>query len=328
VAHDIFSLIAPYFADRASRFALKPSHPHRLFNDRPEPIAASHARLKAIHDSSVYGNVEHLVALIRVIIADATRDLPRELSGAMHAAAVDFVQELLIDNRLAFQFPEIDPALISDPNYAVPLRRQIEEYEPLLAHHEHVLETFGRIASAALSGPTPPSARTPPPSASRSSPSSRTRATWSSRSSPRSSTRTRITLPSRTPAPSGMRSPLSTMPARIKPEPWPTVAAQVGQAVTRKNKWVRVGGRRRRRLAYLIPERIEDVVPAMWCRSAGAPEDARRRGPARPWRRAWSRTGGKASGALQASWVASGALFMCNLAELPPCEETTARKDD
>lgn len=152
MAHDIFSLIAPYFADRASRFALKPSHPHRLFNDRPEPIAASHARLKAIHDSSVYGNVEHLVALIRVIIADATRDLPRELSGAMHAAAVDFVQELLIDNRLAFQFPEIDPALISDPNYAVPLRRQLEEYEPLLAHHEHVLETFGRIASAALSG--------------------------------------------------------------------------------------------------------------------------------------------------------------------------------
>jgi hypothetical protein len=48
----------------------------------------------------------------------------------------------------------------------------------------------------------------------------------------------------------------------IEPEPWPTVAAQVGQAVTRKHKWVRIGGRRRRRLAYLIPERIEDVVPA------------------------------------------------------------------
>jgi hypothetical protein len=48
----------------------------------------------------------------------------------------------------------------------------------------------------------------------------------------------------------------------IKPMSWPTVAAQVGQVVTRKHKWVRVGGRRRRRLAYLIPERIEEVVPA------------------------------------------------------------------
>jgi hypothetical protein len=45
-----------------------------------------------------------------------------------------------------------------------------------------------------------------------------------------------------------------------KPMPWPTVVAVVGQVVARKHKWVRVGGRRRRRLAYLMPERIEDLV--------------------------------------------------------------------
>jgi hypothetical protein len=35
----------------------------------------------------------------------------------------------------------------------------------------------------------------------------------------------------------------------VEPVPWPTVAALVGQVVTRKHKWVRIAGRRRRRLA-------------------------------------------------------------------------------
>jgi hypothetical protein len=47
----------------------------------------------------------------------------------------------------------------------------------------------------------------------------------------------------------------------IEPLPWPIVASVVGQVVPRKPKWVRVGGRRHRRLAYLMPERIEDVMP-------------------------------------------------------------------
>jgi hypothetical protein len=47
----------------------------------------------------------------------------------------------------------------------------------------------------------------------------------------------------------------------VDPMPWPTVAATMGQVVPRKHKWVRIGGRRRRRLAYLMPERIEDVMP-------------------------------------------------------------------
>ncbi|HWE19793.1 MAG TPA: hypothetical protein VG758_21850 [Hyphomicrobiaceae bacterium] len=40
------------------------------------------------------------------------------------------------------------------------------------------------------------------------------------------------------------------------------MATVLGQVVPHTNKWVRIGGRRRRRLAYLMPERIEEVVPA------------------------------------------------------------------
>src|SRR5262245_61092987 len=57
----------------------------------------------------------------------------------------------------------------------------------------------------------------------------------------------------------------------VEPAPWPTVAGLVGQVVPHKTKWVRIGGQRRRRLAYFIPERIEDVVP-----NNAVPLDARR----------------------------------------------------
>jgi hypothetical protein len=46
----------------------------------------------------------------------------------------------------------------------------------------------------------------------------------------------------------------------VDPLAWPTVATVLSQLIPPESKWVRIGGRRRRRRAYLIPECIEDVI--------------------------------------------------------------------
>ena len=146
----LLQFIAPYLAQRASQFALKPAHPHRLLHDRPEPIATYHARLAAIYDRSAFGKPELLAELIRDIVATSVNDLPRTPSQTVFEACIHCVQALLIDNELAFDFPNLDRSLIHEDNYVVPLRRHLQQLEPILVYQEHIIETFANVASAIL----------------------------------------------------------------------------------------------------------------------------------------------------------------------------------
>src|SRR6266436_160194 len=148
--HDILRRVAPYFAERASQFALKPAHPHRLILDRPEPIAHCHARLLAIYKGSIFSNIDAIAEFTSDIIVAAAGNLPKKPSTAIVKAMVAWVHSLLIDNDLWFTFPTFDEALSRDQNYVMPLRRKLQEIEPILVHQAQIVETFVRIATDTL----------------------------------------------------------------------------------------------------------------------------------------------------------------------------------
>jgi hypothetical protein len=56
--------------------------------------------------------------------------------------------QLLVDNGLAFSFPEFDRALARHDNYALPLYRKLEEIEPFLLFEEQMRETFAAVTHA------------------------------------------------------------------------------------------------------------------------------------------------------------------------------------
>lgn len=153
-ASSFLPFIASYLAQRVSNFSLRPSHPHRVIHDRPEPIAAYHARLSDLYARSPYGNGELIGNLIRDIMIAAIEDTGRLPSNAVFEAYGNLLRELLVDNELCFALPTLDHRLIRDPNYATPLRRRLNELEPLLVHKQPIIETFCSITITSLAAIT------------------------------------------------------------------------------------------------------------------------------------------------------------------------------
>lgn len=149
-ADDFLSSLAPCLAERASQFSLRPAHPHRLFRERLEPIAEYHARLLALYEASPFGKPESLADLIYSIAVDGAQTSPRKPSPAIFESCVRCVQYLVGDNELSFDFPSLEPSLIHNDNYALPLRRRLQELEPVLAHHDRIVKTFSAVATATL----------------------------------------------------------------------------------------------------------------------------------------------------------------------------------
>src|SRR5437660_6469133 len=69
----LFPYTTLFRSQRASQFALRPGHPHRLITNRPEPIAELHAHLSAIYDRSMFGNIVTLAKFSRDIDRKSTR---------------------------------------------------------------------------------------------------------------------------------------------------------------------------------------------------------------------------------------------------------------
>lgn len=119
----ILSLIAPFLAERASRFGLTAAHPHRLFTERPEPIGQYHARLARAYQHSLFAKPEACPQFIFDLVVDGFKDTSRVPSVAVVQACGDWVQGLLDNNDLTFALPALDRSLVGNDNYVVPLRQ-------------------------------------------------------------------------------------------------------------------------------------------------------------------------------------------------------------
>ena len=141
-------------ADRARNLVLSPWHPHRRLTERPEPIAAYHARLGNLYAHSLYGDHKAMEKLVGEIVGNAAVVEGRRTGGVVIDGYVDVLAGLLDQNKLQwdFLFPKLNPSHVRDDVYGLGLRRQLDDLEPLLVHEAALRAVFKTVAANLLTG--------------------------------------------------------------------------------------------------------------------------------------------------------------------------------
>lgn len=141
-------------ADGVRNVVLSPWHPHRTLHGRPEPMAAYHARLGDLYAHSLYGDTSRLARHLAEVVDTAVDAAERRLRQSLVLALLDLAAELAEQNRLSwsFLFPTLDEDRATDPVYALGIRRQLDELEPLLLHEQPIRATFDAVLGNLVSG--------------------------------------------------------------------------------------------------------------------------------------------------------------------------------
>ena len=122
--------------------ALAPWRPERVLSDPAEAVADKHARLKALYDQTDIHSFELAARFMADTVADAFDCLQADTDHVLLDHLCAFLNALYKENDLYFSFPEIDYDLVSNPNYATPLRRQLDDLEPLIIHRDALRRAY------------------------------------------------------------------------------------------------------------------------------------------------------------------------------------------
>lgn len=125
--------------------------PHRVFNASPEHVRDHHRRLADLYGRSGFSDARTLAAHAAQLVDQRIAASRRQPLPDIRDALVTLVADLQVENKLAFPFPALDDDLIGNAAYTMPLRRQLDEIEPLLVHESRIRATFDRVIGNLIS---------------------------------------------------------------------------------------------------------------------------------------------------------------------------------
>ncbi len=149
--------------------------PHRVFDEKPEPLVLYHDRLAKLYEASQYAKSETLSDLMVEVVACSIEVAGRRPLWPVCKGLAVLLNQLVRDNNLVCAFPALDRSLLNNSAYAVPLRRSLNNLEPYLVHETGLRELFldrvCAIATGVIGDHLPPAAFGDPDYASAAKPS-------------------------------------------------------------------------------------------------------------------------------------------------------------